>query len=107
MSSRDELEKLTAIKLREIAKEYDEITGASAMKKDELVVAILKARGEPIKEVKKDTKKVADVKKQIRKLKSEKDTSLAEKDGKKTVQLRKQIKKLKRQTRQLAKAKKQ
>ena len=34
--SREELEKLTATKLREIAKEYDDITGASAMKKEDL-----------------------------------------------------------------------
>ncbi|RPJ03809.1 MAG: hypothetical protein EHM37_24255 [Deltaproteobacteria bacterium] len=41
MSSRAELEKLTAIKLREIAKEYEQIVGTSGMKKEELVVAIL------------------------------------------------------------------
>ena len=43
-----DLEKLTATKLREIAKQYDEITGASAMKKEELIIAIRTARGEDL-----------------------------------------------------------
>ena len=47
--SREELEKLTATKLRELAHEYSDIEGAHAMKKEELIVAILKARGEPVK----------------------------------------------------------
>ena len=104
--SREELEKLTATKLREIAKEYSDIQGASAMKKEDLVVAILKARGEPVKVVKKDTAKISDVKKEIRKVKEAKEKALADKDTKKAVQLRKQLKKLKRQTRLLADEKK-
>ncbi len=103
--SREELEKLTATKLREIAQEYQEITGASAMKKEDLVVAILKARGEPIKEVKKDAIHISEIKKELRGLKKEKQTALGAKDAKKVVQLRKKIKKIKRQTRQLARAK--
>ena len=104
--SREELEKLTAIKLRELAEEYPEITGASGMKKEELVIAILKARGEPIKKEKKEKQKISTVKKEIRALKGEKEKSLAEKDSKKVAQLRKKIKKLKRVTRQLADDKK-
>ncbi len=102
MSSRPELEKLTATKLREVAQEYSEIQGASAMKKEELIVAILKARGEPVKEVVKDTAKISDVKKNIRSLKAEKEKAIEDKDAKKAASLRKQVKKLKRQTRQLA-----
>ena len=43
----------------------------------------------------------------MRSLKKEKEKSLAEKDSKKAAQIRKQIKKLKRQTRLLASEKKQ
>ena len=104
--SREELEKLTATKLREVAKEYAEIQGAVAMKKEELVIAILQARGEPIKVVKKDVAKISDLKKQIRTVKTQKQQALEGGDKTQTVQLRKQLKKLKRQTRQMAGTKK-
>ena len=53
-----DLEKLTATELRELAlKQYPDITGVHAMKKEELIAAIHKARGEAVKETKK--KKVA------------------------------------------------
>lgn len=104
--SREELEKLTAIKLRELAQQYEEITGTSAMKKEELIVAILKARGEPVKEKKKKVAHVADIKKAIRSLRVEKAKALTEKNRTAAVKLRKKIKKLKRQTRQLADEKK-
>jgi protein-arginine kinase activator protein McsA len=100
--SREELEKLTATKLREIAHEYPEIQGTHAMKKEELVVAILKARGEPIKAVKKKPKQIHEIKHHIRELKAEKQKLLEAKDRKKINQVRKQIKKLKRQTRLMA-----
>ena len=99
MSSRPELEKLTAIKLRElIAAEYPEIQGAHAMKKDELVVTVLKARGEPTHEVKKHVP-VTDLKRTIRQLKAEQVKALEAKDAKKNTELRKKIAKLKRKTR--------
>lgn len=99
--SREELEKLTATKLRELAADYPEIQGAHAMKKEELIVAILKARGEPIKTQKKDAH-ISDVKREIRRLKAEKQNALHAGDKKKLEQLRKKIKLLKRQTRRLA-----
>ncbi len=102
MSSRPELEKMTATKLREVAREYTEITGASGMKKEELVEAVLKARGEPVKEIVKDAEKMTALKKRIRTIKADKKKSLDEKDGQKAAELRKQLKKLKRQTRLLA-----
>ena len=99
MSSRPELEKLTAIKLRElIAAEYPEIQGAHAMKKEELVVQILKARGEPTHEVKKHVP-ITDLKRTIRQLKAEQVKALEAKDAKKNTELRKKIAKLKRKTR--------
>ena len=100
--SREELEKLTAIKLRELAKQYEEIKGAHAMKKEDLILAILKARGETVKKAKKSVPKISGLKKQIRSLKAEKGEALVEKDRRKVAQMRKQIKKLKRLTRQLA-----
>jgi len=101
MSSRPELEKLTAIKLRElIAAEYPEIQGAHALKKEELVVTILKARGEPTHEVKKHVP-ITDLKKAIRQLKAEQAQAMAAKDLKKNTELRKKIAKLKRKTRMI------
>jgi hypothetical protein len=107
MEEEKDLEKLTATKLREIAKQYEEITGAHAMKKEELIVAIHRARGEPVKSVKKDeTHTIETVKKKIRTLKQEKKSALEKKDKKALSLVRKQIKKYRRKTRRLAKAKK-
>ena len=104
MSSRPELEKLTVVKLREVAHEYPEIVGATGMKKEELIKAILQARGEPVeKEKKKDLVHISQVKKEIKKLKAEKEKALVEKDSQKASTLRKKISKLKKQTRLLAK----
>jgi len=102
MSSRDELKKLTATKLREIAKEYEQITGATGMKKQDLVVAILQARGEPVDEVTKDVRTVAQIKAQIRQTLQTRDSALAAKDRKKIAAVRKTLKKLKHQTHTLA-----
>jgi hypothetical protein len=101
MSSRPELEKLTAIKLRElIAAEYPEIQGAHAMKKEELVVQILKARGEPTHEAKKHVP-ITDLKKTIRQLKAEQAQALEAKDAGKNTELRRKIARLKRKTRMI------
>jgi hypothetical protein len=102
--SREELEKLTATKLRELAHEYPEIEGAHALKKEELIVAILKARGEPIKVVKKKPTQIHEIKKHVKEMKAEKEKLQEEKaqDRKKISQLRRRIKKLKRQSRIMA-----
>ncbi len=90
MSSRPELEKLTVVKLRELAHEYPQIVGAVGMKKEELIRAILEARGEPVeKEKKKDVVHISQHKKEIRTLKEEKEKALTEKDNKKAAVLRK------------------
>ena len=105
------LVKLTAIKLRELAKEYPDIQGAHAMKKGELIAAICAARGEAVPAVKKYTKKktaeksVAGLKKEIRELKAEKEKALASKDRKLLKKIRRNMKKLKRDTRKVAAAK--
>lgn len=103
MSSRPELEKLTVVKLKEVAHEYPQIVGAVGMKKEELIRAILEARGEPVEEeVQKDAAHISQVKKEIRTLKAEKEKAAAEKDAAKAAALRKKIARLKKQTRQLA-----
>jgi hypothetical protein len=103
-----DLEKLTATKLREIAKQYEGITGVHAMKKEELIRAIREARGEPQKEVKKVTSEtIYTLKKQIKMLKAEKKAAQEKKDKKLVATLRKKIKRFRRLTRKLAKAKSQ
>jgi len=106
-----DLEKMTAVELRELAlKEYPEITGVHALKKEELVAAIHKARGEAVKESKKKKVKAAvkikvdkkELKKQIRQLKTDKVTLLKGHDKKELAKIRKKIKRLKRLTKRAA-----
>lgn len=104
-----ELEKMTATELRDLAlKEHPDITGVHAMKKEELIAAIHKARGEGVKERKKKkaSAKVQidkkDLKKQIRLLKAEKEKLLQGKDKKALAKVRKKIKQLKRLTKKAA-----
>ncbi|HJX31512.1 MAG TPA: Rho termination factor N-terminal domain-containing protein [Thermodesulfobacteriota bacterium] len=100
-----DLEKLAATKLREIAKQYEGITGVHAMKKEELIHAIREARGEPKKPVKKEkVHTIGSLKKQIKKLKEEKKAAL-KKDKKTITGLRRKIKRYRRLTRKLAKGK--
>ncbi len=105
-----DLEKMTATELREYALEnHPDIIGVHAMKKEDLVVAIKKARGEAVKEVTKKKKAVGKVKldkkamkEKIRMLKVEKEKALQAKDRKTLVRLRKRIKKYKRMTKRAA-----
>ena len=106
-----DLEKMTAVELRELAlKEYPEITGVHALKKEELVAAIHKARGESVKESKKKKVKAAvkikvdkkELKKQIRQLKTDKGNLLKGHDKKELSKIRKKIKRLKRLTKKAA-----
>jgi hypothetical protein len=107
-----DLTKMTVTKLREEAKKYMSIQGVHTMKKEELIRAIADARGEPIEIKKKKPKKkkkkvvnIADVKKQIKELKTKKEEARKAKDKKGIDRLRKKIKFLKRQTRKFAKEK--
>ena len=109
MTEEKDLTKLTAIKLREIAKEYPEIQGAHAMKKEALIAAIYRARGEPIPVIKGGKKKkkvegkdIGKLKKEIRELKAELAKAVETKDKSLMKKLRKSIKRLKRETRKVA-----
>jgi 3-deoxy-D-manno-octulosonic-acid transferase len=103
-----DLEKMTAVQLRELAhKEHPEITGVHAMKKEELLKAIREARGEKVVDKKKAPKQKVKIdkkeaKRQIRELKSQKDALLREKNKKALARLRKKIKKLKKLTKKAA-----
>ncbi len=105
-----DLEKMTATELREYAlKNHPDITGVHALKKEELIVAIKKARGEEVQEVPKKKKAAGKVKldkkgmkEKIRALKAEKEKALQAKDRKALVRLRKRIKKYKRMTKRAA-----
>ncbi len=109
MEEEKDLEKMTATELREFAlKNYPDITGVHAMKKEDLLLAIHKARGDAGKEAreKKKAGKIQidkkDLKKQIRLLKAERAKFLQENDNKALLKLRKRIKRLKRLTKKAA-----
>jgi hypothetical protein len=104
-----DLEKMTATELREfILKNYPDITGVHAMKEEELLLAIHKARGEVVKEAKKKKKVVKgkvdkkELKKQIRLLKTERGKFLQENNKNALAKVREKIKKLKRLTKKAA-----
>ena len=104
-----DLEKMTATELREfILKNSPDITGVHAMKKEELLLAIHKARGDVVKEAKKKKKLVKvsidkkELKKQIRLLKTDREKFLQEKNKNALAKVRKKIKKLKRLTQKAA-----
>ena len=105
-----DLEKMTATELRDFAlKEHPDITGVHAMKKEELILAIRKARGEEVKEASKKKKAAGkaevdkkELKQKIRSLKAEKEKLLQAKDKKALFRLRKKVKRLKRLTQKAA-----
>jgi len=106
------LEKMTAKELREMALGLPGIHGVHAMKKEELIEAIRKAKGitepEPKKEKLIVAKKekvvltVAELKKKIKELRIKKDEALQQKKWKIGEILRKRISRLKKKTRRAA-----
>jgi len=105
-----DLEKMTVPKLREETGKYEEITGASGMKKAELIEAIweiLVKRGEAEEEEKEDIavsvqEQKSQLKKEIGELKSERDKALKDKDRANLKRIRRKIKKARRKLRRLA-----
>jgi len=96
------LEKMTVKELREMAKEMPEISGVHGMKKDELLVAIKGAKGIIDEPVKKADASVAELKKKIKVLKSERQTALEAKDKKMATIYKRRITRLKKKTRKVA-----
>lgn len=102
------LEKMTAIELREVAVHIPGITGAHAMKKEDLLREIKAAWGiedeEPVKK-KKATKSgltVKELKEKIVDFKDQKKSAREANDKKKVDVLRRRINRLKKQTRKAA-----
>ncbi len=107
------LERLTAKELRETALEIGGIFGVHAMKKEELIVAIRKAKGLPEEEAKPKQKpsgpKKAKVvltkpqlKQKVRELRAKKEEALQQQNWKMVEILRKRISLYKKRTRRIA-----
>ena len=104
-----QLDKMTVLELREIAKEIPDVTGVTAMKKEQLLSIIKKHRG--IEEEKPSGKKVAKValtvqelKHKIAILKADKRTIVEKHDRRKATVLRRRINRLKKRIRKTEKA---
>jgi hypothetical protein len=103
------LDKMTVLELREIAKDIPDVTGVTAMKKDQLLSIIKKHRG--IEEEKPGGKKVAkialtvhELKHKIAILKADKRSVIEKHDRKKATVLRRRINRLKKRIRKTEKA---
>jgi hypothetical protein len=96
------LEKMTVKELREMAKDIPGITGVHAMKKDELIVEIKRARGIKDEPVKKVDANIADLKQKIKALKVQRQEALEAKDKKKATIFKRRISRLKKKTRRFA-----
>jgi len=106
-----ELDRMTAPELKEIAMKIEGVTGAHAMKKEELLKIIKAARGIPEEEVVKKAKKepaaavsVAALKQKVRQLKAEKVAARGADDRKKVNVLRRRINRMKKRTKRVAQA---
>ena len=105
MENEKPLEKYTVKELKAMALEMEGISGVSAMKKEELIDAIKKAKGVPVEEVEeKPVESVVGLKNRIKELKSKRDELREKGVGAQVDFLRKKISKLKKRTRRLAKA---
>ena len=106
------LDKMTVTELKDIAREIPGVTGATAMKKEELLSIIKEYRGiedeAPKKSEKKNTPKapasVKDLKTKIAQLREKKEKAQGDRDRRKVDILRRRINRLKRQTRKAAQA---
>jgi len=106
------LEKMTAKELREMAMGLPGVHGVHAMKKEELIDAIRKAKGLPEEEVKKEKHIVAkkekvvltvpQLKQKERELRAKRDEILQQRNFKMAEILRKRIGRLKKMTRRAA-----
>ena len=96
------LEKMTVKELRELAKDIPGITGVHAMKKDELIVEIKKAKGIKDEPIKKADASIADLKQKIKALKAQRRDALEAKDKKKATIFKRRISRLKKKTRRVA-----
>ncbi len=98
------LEDLTIKELKEMALAMGGISGVSAMKKTELIIAIKKAKGLPVKETReKPIETEVELKHKMREIREQRDSLRKRADKKKTLLLTRKISRLKKRTRRLAK----
>lgn len=102
------LDKLTGPELKEIALKIEGLTGVHAMKKDELLTVIKKARGIPdepsAKKAGGKVSSIADLKQTVKTLKEQKREAQQNKDAKRVNILRRRINRMKKRTKKTAKA---
>ncbi len=103
-----EMQRLTVVKLREEALKHEGITGVNGMNKEQLIEVLapifgidLEAEARAVRERLAASKGV--LKKEIAKLKSERDGALEDHDPEGVAQVRKEIKKRKRRLRHMLK----
>jgi len=96
------LEKMTVTDLREMAKEIPEIAGVHGMKKEELIVAIKKAKGIVDEPVKKTDASLGEIKKKIKAIKAQRQAAIEAKDKKMATIFKRRISKLKKKSRRAA-----
>lgn len=106
------LEKMTAKELREVALGLPGISGVHAMKKEELLVAIRRARGLPEIEIKKERRvgakkekvllTASQLKQKARELKAKREELLQQRNFRMAQILRKRIHRLKKMSRRVA-----
>jgi hypothetical protein len=97
------LEKLTVKELKEMALAMGGITGVTAMKKEELLVAIKEAKGIPVQKTReKPVDTIVELKKKMRELRVKRDELRAAEKRKETGLLKRRISQLKKKTRRLA-----
>jgi hypothetical protein len=96
------LEKMTVKDLREMAKDMPGIEGVHGMKKEELIVAIKKIKGIKDAPVKKTDASVAEIKKQIKAIKAQRQGALEAKDSKRATIYKRRISRLKKKSRKTA-----
>ena len=96
------LEKMTVKDLREMAKDMPGIVGVHGMKKEELIVAIKEVKGIKDDPVKKKSASVADIKKQIKAMKIQRQDALEANDRKMATIYKRRISRLKKKSRKAA-----
>jgi hypothetical protein len=93
---------MTVKELREMAKEIPQISGVHGMKKEDLIIAIKKAKGFKEAPLKKADATVTELKKKIRALKIERQAALEARDKKMATIYKRRISRLKKKTRRAA-----
>ena len=96
------LEKMTVKDLREMAKDMPGIVGVHGMKKEELIVAVKEVKGIKDEPVKKTSASIAEIKKQIKAIKIQRQDALEAKDRKMATIYKRRISRLKKKSRRAA-----